>query len=462
MASSESGERLTLAGACAGETEAWAAGRAQSAQQPAGLSLPSGPPRAATPDARIMIVDDSPMLVEIVQESLASVGYHDFVPSSLSTEAVALVARHDPDIVLLDIMMPYVSGLEILEALRADTRFARTPVIIVTIACDQQTKLRALELGATDFLGKPVDSVELVARVRNCLVTKAHYDYLERYAQDLEHVVLERTKELHEHAIALEQANQNLRRLYREAQAAVCAKNAFLSNVSHEVRTPLTAILGFAQLLDDPELDEEEKALHVQTIQRNGRHLLDLINNILDLARLEASEADLDQTPCSVREIVDDVVLLLGALVRGKNLSLEADVEPSVPRAVETDPVRLRQILVNLVGNAVKFTESGEVRVSVHSRRRSPRSVELRIDVSDTGIGMSGETIARLFEPFYQADVSTNRRFQGTGLGLAISKRLARLLGGDIRVRSEPGQGSVFTLVFESTLPDESPVVPDA
>jgi len=409
-----------------------------------------------------MIVDDSPILVDIVRESLASVGYHDFVATSVSTEAIALVAQHEPDVLLLDILMPHVSGLEILEALRADTRFSRTPVIIVTIACDQQTKLRALGLGATDFLGKPVDTVELVARVRNCLITKAHYDYIEIYAQDLEHVILDRTRELHDHAIALEQANQNLKRLYREAQAAICAKNAFLSNVSHEVRTPLTAILGFAQFLSDPELTEEERVAHVQTIQRNGKHLLDLINNILDLAKLEASETDVEQGPCSVREIVNDVVSLLGALVRGKNLSLEAHFGPFVPLAVETDPIRLRQILMNLVGNAVKFTESGEVRVSVHCRRLSPGSAELGIDVSDTGIGMSEETIARLFEPFYQADASTNRRFCGTGLGLAISKRLARLLGGDIRVRSEPGKGSVFTLVFEAAVPEKSAVVPDA
>lgn len=454
MTSYECDDRLTLAAACARGTDAWAVGQPEPTKQPAGLCLPSGPPRAATLDARIMIVDDSPMLVDIVRESLASVGYHDFIATSVSTEAIALVAEQAPDILLLDIMMPHVSGLEILEQLRADTRFSRTPVVIVTIACDQPTKLRALELGATDFLGKPVDCVELVARVRNCLIAKAHYDYIETYAQDLEHVVLDRTKELHDHAIALEQANQNLKRLYCEAQTAIRAKNAFLSNVSHEVRTPLTAILGFAQFLDDPDLDEGERALHVQTIQRNGRHLLDLINNILDLAKLEASEADLERTPCSVQEVVDDVVLLLGALIRGKNLSLEAHFEPSVPPAVVTDPIRLRQILVNLVGNAVKFTESGEVRVSVDCRR-SPGSAELRIDVSDTGIGMSEETMARLFEPFYQADASTNRRFHGTGLGLAISKRLARLLGGDIQVRSEPGKGSVFTLVFEAPVPEQ-------
>ena len=407
-----------------------------------------------------MIVDDSPIIIDIVRESLASVGYHDFVVTCDSTEAIALVAQEEPDVLLLDIMMPQVSGLEILEALRASRRFSRIPVIIITIACDQETKLRALGLGATDFLGKPLDSVELVARVRNCLTTKAHYDHLETYAQDLEHVVLERTKQLHDHAIALEQANQNLKRLYREAQAAVRAKSAFLSNMSHELRTPLTAILGFAQFLGDPELTEEEGASHVQTIQRNGKHLLDLINNILDLAKLEASETDVEQTRCSVREIVDDVVSLLGALIRGKNLSLEAHFEPSVPLAVETDPMRLRQILMNLVGNAVKFTESGNVRVSVQCLRSSPGSAELQIEVADTGVGMSEETIARLFEPFYQADTSTSRRLRGTGLGLAISRRMARLLGGDIQVRSELGKGSVFTLTFEAAVPEEAALLP--
>ena len=451
MASRESYVPLTLCAAWAKGTDRW----------PAGLSPPSESPRAATRDAKIMIVDDSPIIIDMVRENLASVGYHDFVATYESTEAIALVTQEEPDVLLLDIMMPQVSGLEILEALRASRRFSRIPVIIITIACDQETKLRALGLGATDFLGKPLDSVELVARVRNCLTTKAHYDHLETYAQDLEHVVLERTKQLHDHAIALEQANQNLKRLYREAQAAVRAKSAFLSNMSHELRTPLTAILGFAQFLSDPELTEEEGASHVQTIQRNGKHLLDLINNILDLAKLEASETDVEQTRCSVREIVDDVVSLLGALIRGKNLSLKAHFEPSVPLAVETDPIRLRQILVNLVGNAVKFTESGNVRVSVQCLRSSPGPAELRIEVADTGIGMSEETIAQLFDPFYQADASANRVCRGTGLGLAISRRLARLLGGDIHVQSELGKGSAFTLTFEAAVPEEAALMPD-
>ncbi|HUT93547.1 MAG TPA: ATP-binding protein [Thermoguttaceae bacterium] len=450
MASRESYVPLTLCAAWAKGTDRWAAG----------LSPPSESPRAATRDAKIMIVDDSPIIIDMVRESLASVGYHDFVATCESTEAIALVAQEEPDVLLLDIMMPRVSGLEILEQLRESARFSRLPVIIVTIACDQETKLRALGLGATDFLGKPLDSVELVARVRNCLTTKAHYDHLETYAQELERLVFERTKELHDHAIALEQANQNLKRLYREAQAAVCAKDAFLSNMSHELRTPLTAILGFAQFLSDPDLTEEEGASHVQTIQRNGKHLLELINNILDLAKLEASETDVEQTLCSVREIVDDVVSLLGALTTGRNLSLKAHYDSSVPHVVETDPVRLRQILVNLVGNAVKFTECGHVRVSVQCVRSSSGSAELRIEVADTGIGMCEETIAQLFDPFYQADASANRVCRGTGLGLAISKRLARLLGGDIHVRSELGKGSVFTLTFEAAVPEEAALMP--
>ncbi len=423
-------------------------------RRPVGSTDPSELPKVATHDAKIMIVDDSPVVIEMIRGGLATVGYHDFVATTRSTEALSLIARERPDIILLDVLMPKISGLELLEELSGIERYARIPVIVVTIACDQETKLRALELGATDFLTKPLDPVELVARVRNCLVSKAHYDHLQTYAEDLERVVQQRTKELHDHALALEHANRALERLCDEARDAARSKSAFLSSMSHEIRTPLTAILGFAQLLIDPELSGEERASHVETIQRNGRCLLDLINNILDLAKLEASEMGVEPTRCSLEETVDDVVSLLQPLAAGTSVDLRVDYATPVPPVVETDPMRLRQILLNLMGNAVKFTEQGEVRVTVRCLERTARRLPIQIEVADTGIGMSAETTARLFAPFYQAEASSNRHAHGTGLGLAVSRHLAELLGGDIRVQSELGQGSVFTLTVEAALPE--------
>jgi signal transduction histidine kinase len=460
MAGSEPSVPLGLHAAWAGVTDLRDVEPERAADGLTGLGEPGEPPRAATLAAKIMIVDDSPIVIDMMRESLRTIGYRDFVGTTVATDALAVVAEQEPDVILLDIMMPEMNGLQILEELRANPRYSHIPVIIVTIVCDQQTKLRALKLGATDFLAKPVDPVELLARVRNCLITKAHYDHLQSYTQELERVVLHRTKELRRHAIAMEQANRNLKRLYRESQAAFRAKSAFLANVSHEIRTPLTAILGFAQFLSDPELTDQERASHVQTIRRNGECLLELINNILDLAKLEASKLEAEKTACSLRDLVGEVVSLIEALAAGKSLRLEIDCDPSLPDQVQTDPIRLRQILVNLVGNAVKFTDRGVVRVSVRRVQTSPGLPRIQIAVADTGIGMSRETIAQLFDPFYQADTSTARSFGGTGLGLAISRRLARLLGGDIHVESEPGKGSTVTVTIDAGIPEDAPAVP--
>ncbi|MCH8046332.1 MAG: response regulator [Planctomycetes bacterium] len=251
---------------------------------------------------------------------------------------------------------------------------------------------------------------------------------------------------------AMESANQTLEGFNSAAEAASRAKSEFLANMSHEIRTPMTAILGFSEiLLGDESLHQAapESIEALRTIQRNGKYLLDLIDDILDLSKIEAGKFEVERIACSPVELVDEVISLMKVRSAAKNLPLEVEYDGAIPEVIQCDPTRLRQILVNLVGNAIKFTEVGSVRLVVRSTQRSDNTRQLQFDVIDTGIGLTREQIERLFRPFTQADSSTTRKFGGTGLGLTISKRLAEVLGGDIRVKSEYGKGSTFSAIVE-------------
>ncbi len=239
------------------------------------------------------------------------------------------------------------------------------------------------------------------------------------------------------------QAEQELLRMKEEAQAASASKSAFLANMSHELRTPMTAILGFVELLIGS-LKHSENLDAAQTIQRNGEHLLNLINDILDLSKIEAGKVTTESIVTSPETLLREVLSLMQVRAMAKNLQLELELDGPVPAAIRTDPLRLRQVLMNLIGNAIKFTEVGGVRVVLRQGTSIHRPPKLRFEVHDTGVGLTRQQIDTLFEPFTQADSSTTRKYGGTGLGLTISKRLAELLGGTIDVRSEPGVGSVF------------------
>ena len=251
------------------------------------------------------------------------------------------------------------------------------------------------------------------------------------------------------------------RELRQAAEAANRAKTYFLANVSHEIRTPMTAILGYAELLGNDDLGPAERADCVDTIRRNGDHLMAIINDILDLSKIESGQFAVEPSDTVVAEVVRDVVQLLQVRATAKGIQLVHVIEGDAPRVpVRTDPVRLRQVLLNLIGNAVKFTDHGSVRVSVSAEREAQR-MRFRIATQDTGPGIEPEQLGRLFQPFSQADVSHTRRHGGTGLGLAISQRLAHLLGGQIDVASEPGRGSVFTFTFAADTVADAALVPE-
>ncbi|HVX87159.1 MAG TPA: ATP-binding protein [Phycisphaerae bacterium] len=238
---------------------------------------------------------------------------------------------------------------------------------------------------------------------------------------------------------------EELRNAHLAANAASEAKGAFLANMSHEIRTPMSAIIGYADLILDPHQTADDRAEYVNTIRRNGEHLLRIINDILDLSKIEAGKLEIERTGFCPCQVLSDVASLMRVRAAEKRLKLDIRNEGPIPAQVHGDPARLRQILINLLGNAIKFTEDGWVRLIMKLDESGPAPL-LQFDVIDTGIGMSREEANRLFQPFVQADVSTTRRFGGTGLGLTICKRLAEMLGGNITIDSAPNRGSTFTL----------------
>ncbi|MCC6669993.1 MAG: response regulator [Planctomycetes bacterium] len=266
-------------------------------------------------------------------------------------------------------------------------------------------------------------------------------------------------------AETFETMRQSLSRSYDELETknarlmrADRMKTAFLTNISHELRTPLTAILGFGELLVDPDLPQVVQQSHVRRVLSNSEHLLALVNDLLDISKLESGDLLVECQPCSVRRLLADLQAFLGPRAAEKQLELRCEVTPEVPDTVRTDPQRLRQMLLHLVGNAIKFTPQGEVRVLAGGQRDARGALWLRIEVRDTGIGIEPEALSSLFAPFWQADISTSRRNGGTGVGLAICKRLCERLGGDIQATSAPGKGSTFVLRLPTTAeaPDAS------
>jgi len=260
---------------------------------------------------------------------------------------------------------------------------------------------------------------------------------------------LEKTNALLEKQTAL--AND----MATQAEQANAAKSEFLANMSHEIRTPMTAIHGYLDILEEDCLrlsgnECRKMGEHLDVIRRNGNHLLNVINDILDLSKVEAGKLEVQRIPCQPNQVLNDVAELMRVRADAKSLSLEIAYDGAIPESIHSDPARLRQILINLIGNALKFTETGGVRVTARLLDADTANPKMQFAVADTGIGMSAEQTTRLFLPFAQVDSSMTRKHGGTGLGLAISKRLARVLGGDIHVASTPGAGSTFTVTFET------------
>ena len=349
--------------------------------------------------------------------------------------------------------------------------------VVCTAFADYSWDEMVAKLGRSDqllILKKPFDEVE-VRQLAWAMTAK--WDLTRRARHELrevERMVEARTREIMRAHDDLYELNQELATAQAVAEAANRSKSQFLANMSHEIRTPMTAILGFANLWSDDLSGCTRCADHagcakragvaeaVQTIRRNGEYLISLINDILDLSKIEAGRMTVERIDCSPCQLVAEVASLVRPRTEAKGLSFKTEYGSPIPDKIQTDPTRLRQILINLLGNGIKFTEAGEVRL-VTTLVDDGAEPLLQFDVVDTGIGLTDEQAAGLFQTFCQADSSTTRRFGGTGLGLTISKRLAGLLGGDVTVaESRPGRGTRMKLTVTTGPLDDVQLIEDA
>ncbi|MCC2679433.1 MAG: sensor hybrid histidine kinase [Pseudobdellovibrio sp.] len=234
------------------------------------------------------------------------------------------------------------------------------------------------------------------------------------------------------------------------AESANRAKSAFLANMSHEIRTPLGVIMGFSELITDPATTQADRDHFVSSIKRNGALLSGIVNDVLDLSKVEAGKLDVEIKECNLDEILKDVIFAIEPKAAEKGVELDIHKEPNAPQAIWTDPHRLKQILLNILGNSVKFTDQGKIELRIGTEKTAFKHQALAFCISDTGIGISPESAEKLFRPFSQLDPSATRKFGGAGLGLVLSKRLAKLLGGDVElIKSESGNGSVFKVLID-------------
>ncbi|MDO9512247.1 MAG: response regulator [Bacteroidales bacterium] len=381
---------------------------------------------------KILIVDDK---IEnlISLETVLDCFDVEFVRALSGNEALAKAINNDFAIAIIDIQMPDMDGYETVSLMRQISRTKYVPVIFVSAIYKEDFHIiKGIETGAVDFISKPIEPRVLRGKVSV---------FLDLYMQSQELSRLLREKEI---------INEQLHIAKEKAEAATRAKSIFLANMSHEIRTPMNGIIGMGDLLSQTALTEEQKD-YLDTIIISSNSLLGIINDILDFSKIESNQVELENIPFKLNEPLTELIKLLSVKATENKVEMVLDIDESIPLGLKGDPTRLKQILLNLMSNALKFTFEGKVILEVNALVMTEGSVKLRFAVTDSGIGISKEGQNKLFKSFSQADSSTTRKYGGTGLGLAISKSLCEMMDGEIGVDSELGKGSTFwfTAVFE-------------
>jgi signal transduction histidine kinase len=421
-------------------------------------------------NASIMVVDDQPANLKLLEDMLKVRGYkvRSFPRGRL---ALAAAVQNPPDLFLLDINMPEMNGYELCECLKSNPALSAAPVIFLSALSATEDKVKAFQAGGADYITKPFQLEEVQARVLTHLKLHQLQRALRLQNDLLEEAVNHRTKELKDAIKQLESTHdQTLRALDAETEAANklqeinarllaanqranemaavadmanAAKGEFLANMSHEIRTPLNGIMGMTDLVLETELTAEQRD-YLETAKFSADALLNVINDILDFSKIEAGKIELEEIIFSLTDCIEGALKTTKFRANEKGLELVCDIEAEVPHTVRGDPGRLRQVLLNLVGNAIKFTDEGEVGLKVIADVIEEKASNLHFIVSDSGVGITPEKVDMIFDSFNQADASTTRHYGGTGLGLTISRCLVRMMGGRLWVESELGAGSRF------------------
>lgn len=392
----------------------------------------------------IVVIDDDIGDAEILRRSLGEIPDLDFefVHCTCGEAGRSEVLKGGTAWVFLDYELGEKTGLDVLADLRSSGYIG--PIIVLTGHGDEHIAVEIMRAGADDYLTKEVLSPAVLHR--SMMHTEARH--LRRKAENelrSKNALLEEMLEREKQTIKkLEEATQ-------KAEAANSAKSQFLARMSHELRTPMNSIIGFTETMMDDAVDvpTPKRARRLEKVHRNALHLLALLNDVLDLSKIEADRLVIEDQIVDVATSLNECLESARPLVKGKPVELQRQISGTIP-PWRGDNLRLRQIVTNLLGNAVKFTESGTIKL-----RAEVSEGDLRIDVEDTGIGIAAADIARIFERFQQVDSSSTGRASGTGLGLAICRKLCKLMGGQISVRSTPGVGSCFTVMLPMARRDE-------